>query len=183
MPKFLHKYTNALASAPVSHISSFLILHELTAIVPLFGLAATFHYTHWLPPWFTEGEFVLQGAERFGKYFKRKGWIRSEDAKEAELDVEMRSRDKAWNVGEGGVRLVVEFATAYAITKVLLPVRIIASVWATPWFARKAVVPIMDRFKGVFRWRTGRGNGSGGAGTGAVGAGAVPKSGGTTPKS
>ena len=29
LPKFLHKYTNALANAPLSHITSFLILHEL----------------------------------------------------------------------------------------------------------------------------------------------------------
>ncbi|KAF2646874.1 hypothetical protein P280DRAFT_20628 [Massarina eburnea CBS 473.64] len=178
MPKFLHRYTNALASAPISHITSFLLLHELTAIIPLFGLAATFHYTHWLPPWFTEGAFVLQGVERFGKYFKRKGWIRGEDAKEAEFEVEMRSRDKAWNIGEGGVRVVVEFATAYAVTKVLLPARIIASVWATPWFAKKAVVPAMTRFKRLFGKGKAKGNGSGGAGTGAVDAGAVPKSGG-----
>jgi hypothetical protein len=32
-------------------------------------------------------------------------------------------------------RVVVEVALAYALTKVLLPVRIVASVWATPWFA------------------------------------------------
>lgn len=175
MPKFLHKYTNALASAPVSHITSFLILHELTAIIPLFGFAATFHYTHWLPPWFTEGDFVLQGVERFGKYFRKKGWIRSEDANEAEVEVEIRKRDKAWNISEGGVRLVVEFATAYAVTKVLLPLRIVASVWATPWFARRAVVPILQRFRGVFRRGKPKGGQSGGASTGATGAGAIPK--------
>ncbi|PVI04300.1 hypothetical protein DM02DRAFT_586229 [Periconia macrospinosa] len=175
MPKFLHKYTNALASAPVSHITSFLILHELTAIIPLFGLAATFHYTHWLPSWFAEGDFVLQGVERFGRYFRKKGWIRSEDAKEAGLEVEMRKRDKAWNISEGGVRVVVEFATAYAVTKVLLPLRIVASVWATPWFARKAVVPLLQRFRGIFTRGKQKGSGSAGAGTGSTGAGAIPK--------
>lgn len=35
-------------------------------------------------------------------------------------------------------------ATAYAVTKVLLPLRLIVSVWATPWFARRAVVPVKD---------------------------------------
>lgn len=175
VPKFLHKYTNALASAPFSHITAFLVLHEITAIVPLLGLAATFHYTHWLPPWFTEGAWALQGVERFGKYFRRKGWILSEDASEAEHEVEMRRRDKAWNIGEGGVRLVVEFATAYAVTKMLLPVRIIASVWATPWFARKAVVPIVGRFKRIFGRGKSNGPGAGGAGTGAVEGGAVPR--------
>lgn len=180
LPKFLHKYTNALGSAPVSHITAFLILHEITAIVPLLGLAATFHYTHWLPSWFTEGAWALQGVERFGKYFKRKGWIRSEEASEAELEVEMRTRDKAWNIGEGGVRLVVEFATAYTITKILLPMRIVASVWATPWFARKTVVPLLAKVKGIF----GRGKRKGGgAETGATEAGALPKNGGRGPRS
>lgn len=41
-----------------------------------------------------------------------------------------------------GARLVVEFATAYAITKALLPVRIAASVWATPWFAKSILGPL-----------------------------------------
>src|ERR1044071_6938946 len=59
LPKFLHRYTSALGNAPISHITSFLILHELTAIIPLFGLAAYFHYTHWLPSWFAEGALVL----------------------------------------------------------------------------------------------------------------------------
>ncbi|KAK3201093.1 hypothetical protein GRF29_213g1044885 [Pseudopithomyces chartarum] len=178
LPKFLHKYTNALGSAPVSHITAFIILHEITAIVPLIGLAATFHYTHWLPGWFAEGAWALQGVERFGKYFKRKGWIRSEEASEAELEVEMRSRDKAWSIGEGGVRLVVEFATAYTITKILLPVRIVASVWATPWFAKKTVVPLLARFKRVFQRGKGKGSQAGGAGTGATEVRVIPKSGG-----
>ncbi|KAL1597084.1 hypothetical protein SLS60_008666 [Paraconiothyrium brasiliense] len=183
LPKFLHKYTNALGSAPVSHITAFLILHEITAIVPLLGLAATFHYTHWLPGWFTEGAWALQGVERFGKYFKRKGWIRSEEASEAELEVEMRTRDKAWDIGEGGVRLVVEFATAYTITKVLLPVRIVASVWATPWFARKTLVPLLAKFKGIFRRRKGKRGQAGDSGTGATEAGVLSKNGGRGPGS
>lgn len=121
---------------------------------------------------------MLQGVERFGKYFRRKGWIRSDEASEAEREVqlEIRKRDRAWNIGEGGVRVVVEFATAYAITKMLLPLRIVLSVWATPWFARKTVIPASNLIKRLF----GRGNtkpGSRAAGTGAVEAGAVPKTG------
>ena len=116
----------------------------------------------------------MEGVERFGRYFKRKGWVRGEDVTEAEQEVEMRMQDKAWSIGEGGVRLVVEFATAYTITKILLPVRIIASVWATPWFARKTVVPLLAKFKGLFR--RGKGKQAGGAGTGATEAGVIPKS-------
>lgn len=173
LPRFLHKYTSALASAPLSHITSFLILHELTAILPLFGLAATFHYTHWLPSWFAEGAWVLAGVEQFGKYFKRKGWIRGEDVAEAEAEVELRKRDHVWNLGEGGARVLIEFATAYTITKFLLPVRIMFSVWGTPGFARWAVLPVIRRFKTVFG-RAKKPDVRQAAGTGAVEAGAVP---------
>ncbi|KAF3009477.1 hypothetical protein E8E13_002836 [Curvularia kusanoi] len=172
LPKFLHKYTSALATAPLSHITSFLILHELTAIIPFLGLAATFHYTHWLPSWFAEGAWVLAGVEQFGKYFKRKGWIRSEDVAEAEAEVEMRRRDRVWNLGEGGARVLVEFATAYTITKVLLPVRIMFSVWGTPGFARWAVLPVIRKVKTVFG-KGAKPDVKSAAGTGAVEGGAV----------
>lgn len=195
LPKFLHKYTSALGHAPVTHITSFLLLHELTAVVPLFGLAGYFHYTHWLPSWFAEGTFVLSGVERFGRYFKRKGWIRSDEAAEAEREVQelqneegagnwsdghdkiqLRKVDKAWNISEGGVRLVVEFATAYAIVKALLIPRIMFSVWATPWFAKRTVVPVMSVFKKMFTRGKQKNVSSTGANTRAVQGGAVPKS-------
>ncbi|CBY00168.1 hypothetical protein IAQ61_011110 [Plenodomus lingam] len=190
LPRFLHKYTSALSNAPLTHITSFLILHELTAVIPLFSLAAYFHYTHWLPPWVAEGAWAARGVERFGRYFRRKGWIRSEEAAEAKVEVEKHNEavpgenegkggwrrvDRAWNMGEGGVRLVVEFATAYAITKMFLVPRIMFSVWATPWFARWTVVPVFGRLRGLFR-RKGKASGSGGAaGTGTVEGGTVPK--------
>jgi hypothetical protein len=193
MPKFLHKYTNALGNAPLSHITAFLLLHELTAIVPLFGLAGYFHYTHWLPPWFAEGAWVASGVERFGRYFKRKGWIRSEEAAEAADEVaahqqqqqedaeqgkKLRKVDKAWNLSEGGVRLVVEFATAYAIVKMFLVPRIMFSVWATPAFARVTVLPVLGRMKRLVGRGKGKASAVDGAGTGAVGGGALPKVGG-----
>lgn len=70
------------------------------------------------------------------------------------------------------------FATAYAITKALLPVRLVFSVWATPWFARVAVAPATNGFGRLFR-RNGKvaasTSASAAAGTGAVGAGVVAK--------
>lgn len=150
LPKFLHPYTNGLRSAPISHITSFLILHELTAIVPLLGLAGLFHYSNWLPLGTNgDGKFsawVSQGTERFGRYFGRKGWFGFSRADEGSTgaaeekrtmsEEEMEERiERKWHVGEQGSRILIEIATAYAVTKLLLPVRIVASVWATPWFA------------------------------------------------
>ena len=99
LPKFLQRYTTPLINAPLTHISAFLLLHELTAVVPLFGLAATFHYTQWMPPFISEGKWVSDGVEKFGNYFRRKGWL-GEEGK--------AKRYKWWGRGEGGTRLVIE---------------------------------------------------------------------------
>ncbi|KAF6221080.1 hypothetical protein HO133_002761 [Letharia lupina] len=144
LPKFLQGYTTPLINAPLTHISAFLLLHELTAVIPLFGLAATFHYTRWMPPFVGEGKWVSDGVEKFGNYFRKKGWL-GEEGK--------ARRYRWWGRGEGGTRIVVEFATAYAITKALLPLRLILSVWATPWFARVAIVPSTNLIRRTFTRR------------------------------
>lgn len=153
--------------APVTHVTSFLILHELTAIVPLVSLAATFHYTNWLPPYISEGAWVKEGVERFGRYFRKKGWLSEADVAWAEK----RRRDRAWWVGEGGVRVVLEVATAWAVVKLLLPARIALSVWATPWFARSTIVPFGGFLKKVFGGGKSKAAAGGGAGAGAMDAG------------
>jgi len=161
LPRFLHRPIQPLLTAPVSHITSFFILHELTAIIPLFSLAAYFHYTQWLPAYFSEGKWVLEGVNKFGNYFRKKGWVSSTDsstaqaaAAEGPTEEDGRGvRPGKWDITESGVRVIVEFATAYAVTKAFLPLRIVGSVWATPWFARSVVVP-MGR---AVRKRFGRG--------------------------
>jgi hypothetical protein len=49
VPRPLRKYTDGLRTAPVVHVVSFLVLHEITAVVPLVGLSYYFHATNWLP--------------------------------------------------------------------------------------------------------------------------------------
>lgn len=149
LPAFLRRFTTPLRTAPVSHITAFAILHELTAIVPIIGLTAAFHYFDWLPPWFVEGAMVKKGIDMWGGYLRRKGWIDDgatpgADAKEGKIAGRAKGKGSKWfGRGENGVRIVVELATAYAVTKFLLPVRIIVSVWATPAFARWTVVPVV----------------------------------------
>ncbi|KAL6902583.1 hypothetical protein GGI43DRAFT_344284 [Trichoderma evansii] len=146
LPKRLQKYTNGLRSAPVSHVVSFMILHEITAIVPLFGLFSLFHYTNYIPiSYVTDhfGESVQGGIERYERYFKRKGLFGfgqedSSDTSASETTVQNAPVEDAvqrWHNGEQKYKILVEVALAYAITKALLPIRIIGSVWATPWFA------------------------------------------------
>ncbi|KAF4967349.1 hypothetical protein FSARC_5072 [Fusarium sarcochroum] len=157
LPHRLQKYTNGLRNAPVSHIVSFLILHEITAIVPVLGLFGLFHYTNYVPVNYVSGHFgsyVEDGVGRFEKYFRRKGWFGFGQNEEglapsstATTHPDSKSEDavERWHSGDGRYKVVVEVALAYAITKALLPVRIIGSVWATPWFAG-----VLMRAKGVF---------------------------------
>jgi hypothetical protein len=137
LPRFLRTYTTPLLGAPVTHITSFFILHEITAVLPLFGLVGAFHYGNWMPDLTSsngENNAFDEGTARFGRWLRKKGWVDETDVTTV-ADHEatrLAPRDKE----RAGVRLVLEFATAYAITKALLPVRLAASVWATPWFAR-----------------------------------------------
>ncbi|KAJ5563005.1 hypothetical protein N7535_002549 [Penicillium sp. DV-2018c] len=150
LPRFLRTYTTPLLGAPVTHITSFLILHEITAILPLFGLVAAFHYGAWMPNLASEtGEANAfdEGAARFGRWLKKKGWVNEDDVNiVAEHETTgVKGKETA------GVRLVLEFATAYAITKALLPVRLAASVWATPWFARAVFTPTANIARRLFK--------------------------------
>ncbi|KAG9757853.1 hypothetical protein KCU75_g11651, partial [Aureobasidium melanogenum] len=146
LPRFLARYITPLRNAPISHITAFLVLHELTAIVPLFGLTFAFHKFDWLPPVFSEGYWVKEGVEKFGRYFRRKGWIRDADGEGFEDEKNRKGFAKWWPRGEDGVRLLVEVATAYAITKALLPLRLGLSLWLTPSFAKISTLPIKSMF-------------------------------------
>ena len=153
LPRAVRSYTTPLLGAPITHVTSFLILHEITAILPLFGLVAVFHYGNWIPDLSSAdsgGGAFDEGVKRLGRWLQRKGWVNDADLGAvvddggnlegtSATDVAGDSESRA---GAKGVRLVLEFATAYAITKALLPVRIVGSVWATPWFARAVVGPV-----------------------------------------
>ncbi|KAJ5948999.1 hypothetical protein N7454_002306 [Penicillium verhagenii] len=155
LPRFLRTYTTPLLGAPVTHVASFLILHEITAIVPLFGLVAAFHYGNWMPDIVSgsgENNAFDEGVARFGRWLKKKGLVDESDVSVVAEHEAMASGDPS-KTERAGVRLVLEFATAYAITKALLPVRIAGSAWATPWFAKAVLTPTTR----AVRWLIGRG--------------------------
>ncbi len=49
LPKSMKKYGKRFVNAPVSHLTAFVILHELTALVPFLGLWYGFHQFGFLP--------------------------------------------------------------------------------------------------------------------------------------
>jgi len=156
LPAFLRPSAAKLRAAPVSHAVAFLILHEITAVVPLFALFALFHYTTYVPIDYMlkgYGGYVEEGVGRFERYFKRKGWFGfsqdessggggGEDAVlgkgegvEAGEEEGKNAVLRRWESTDEKYRVVVEVALAYAATKILLPARIALSLAATPWFA------------------------------------------------
>ncbi|KAJ6256673.1 hypothetical protein Dda_8538 [Drechslerella dactyloides] len=129
IPPRLRPWATPLLHRPATHLTAFLLLHELTAILPLFTLFYAFHITHWNPSDLLPAEWVETGHARFKRYVERKGW----DA-------------KGWIDSRG----LVELAAAYAVVKALMPVRVLVSLWGAPWFARVAVAPVVRLF-GRFR--------------------------------
>lgn len=137
--------------SPASYIVSFAILHELTAIVPLVGLASAFHYFRWLPTYFAEGKWIAESVEKIGRWFRRRGWI--DEEQKADVEARIKAGDAArfekereqslniWSHNEGRGRLLVELATAYAIVKLLVPARLVLSAFWAPWFATRVLLP------------------------------------------
>ncbi|KAI0100088.1 hypothetical protein GGR51DRAFT_533789 [Nemania sp. FL0031] len=86
LPKRLQTSLQNLRSAPLSHIGAFLVLHEITAILPIFGLTYAFYALDWVPtswvlgPWAAWAE---DGLKKYVPYFRKKHWfgLESKDGK------------------------------------------------------------------------------------------------------
>ncbi|KAK0635173.1 hypothetical protein B0T17DRAFT_469630, partial [Bombardia bombarda] len=155
LPAYLKTYATRFKVAPVQHLVTFLVLHEVTAIVPLVGLFGLFHYTNVAPIGKVMeyyGDYVREGVARAERYFTKKGWfgfgegegeeagvmtadggswlppINLEDSVEAQNDT-VQSR---WESADPKYKIAVEVALAYGLTKAMLPLRIMVSFWLTP---------------------------------------------------
>jgi len=133
-PKFMRKYANRVSQAPFSHITSFLILHELSAIVPLFGIWGLFYYLDYSPAGIFPNWIVENGIGFIRRMAERNNWT-----------VLMNPAT--------GAQLLLQGASAYAIVKATMPLRLVFSVWAMPWFARWFIVPLNTRLAALFRRR------------------------------
>ncbi|KAI0884358.1 uncharacterized protein GGS22DRAFT_22402 [Annulohypoxylon maeteangense] len=104
VPKRLHPYLHRLRTAPFSHVAAFLVLHEITAILPLFGLVYVFHSADWVPtawvlgPWAASAE---EGLRRWMRYFRKKGWFGLGE-EDGEVDGEEMLREEVERERERG---------------------------------------------------------------------------------
>ncbi|KAI2641535.1 hypothetical protein GGS26DRAFT_7291 [Hypomontagnella submonticulosa] len=108
VPKRLQPSLARLRSAPVSHVFAFLVLHEATAVLPLFGLAYLFHTMDWVPTSWVMGPWAAwaeEGLRRYARWFRKKGWFgmsEGDGGKEGEERLEERLREEMRRESKGG---------------------------------------------------------------------------------
>lgn len=126
MNSVVAKYRQRFPSSVGSHVVSFALLHELTAILPLpliyYTLQAYPSLLKDLPP---PAEKSIQSINR-----------------------SLNSISEKLSLGQSAVvdedsRLVVHLAASYGLIKVLMPWRLALSAALTPWFSRRVVDPVM----------------------------------------
>ena len=127
VPRFLRPYTRSFIHAPVSHVASFLILHELTAIVPLVGIWWIIHKYQLLLPLDLPTWAIEKGTKI--------------------IDSSMEKFDfTSFSINEK-FTFIMEGAYAFVIVKFLLPLRVILSLSLMPAFAKWFVIPFTKIFR------------------------------------
>ncbi|TIA92737.1 hypothetical protein E3P99_00468 [Wallemia hederae] len=157
----LQQISQRTGTDPVSLSASFAILHEITAIVPIFVI---FGGLHWMGvgehslEWIwgsgnqadgTDGTDGTDGADTQGSQSAIQEWLRGAcEEGERRLD-RVRLRYNLWQDetaqwdGNGKYTAQIsEAIAAYALTKVLLPVRIFASLYYAPRFSIYVFEPL-----------------------------------------
>ncbi|KAK9456995.1 hypothetical protein V1511DRAFT_495915 [Dipodascopsis uninucleata] len=129
LPKSFQPYAAPLLQSPGSYIFTFLLLHEVTAVVPLIFLIWLFNVTEWVPP--LPESLIETGKQFFENSVDPNGVLSAEES----------------------AKMLLRGASAYAIVKASLPLRIMISIAATPWFARKSVIPLISLMKLMFKPR------------------------------
>lgn len=137
LPPSLRRYAGHFLDAPLIYGTSFLILHELTAVVPLFGLWSVFHQLDFVPQGMPE--WLLENGNDY---------------------VEKIAKHYNWDVStaQQGSRLMLEGAASYAIVKILLPLRAALSLYWTPGFARLVLQRLLKLTQIFGRKKTGKEN-------------------------
>ncbi|GMM57469.1 Mrx11 protein [Maudiozyma humilis] len=116
-PRYSHYFEKITSSGTISMITSFFILHELTAIIPLFSVWYILYNVNMLDNLDLSGELLTKCS----------------GAIERLVGDKFQDYDKH--------KLIVSGAMSYAAVKMLGPARIIVSLWGAPYFSRWLVMP------------------------------------------
>lgn len=130
-PGFVRRYMNAVASAPVSHLVSFVSMYTTVYGFTMVSVWAVVHHFGYAPLGGIPNWILVQGLDFVSGLSEWFSWL---------------------NVASQSARWVSQGAAAYSIAKVLLPVRLFFTLLLTRWFARVAVIPINNRIARIFKW-------------------------------
>lgn len=129
IPRYFRPYATRFITAPVSHVTAFIILHELTAVVPLAGIWYVLHQHH---------DLLMAST------LDLPAWALEKGTKLIEKGI--RDYDLGDILISEKIRFIKEGAYAYVIVKALFPVRIAISLLGMPWFAKWFVLPFTKMF-------------------------------------
>ncbi|PRP80644.1 hypothetical protein PROFUN_10699 [Planoprotostelium fungivorum] len=117
------KHAHQFRDKPASYLLSFAILHEVTAVLPLPIVYYTLKWTHTSIP-IPQGMIEQQNAvvSRVRKYY-------------------------GYEPLDPSSRTMINMATAYAVVKLIMPLRVGVCLAATPWTATSIMTPIYNTFK------------------------------------
>ncbi|KAJ3118189.1 hypothetical protein HK100_000660 [Physocladia obscura] len=99
--------------APASHLTSFLILHELTAILPLPAIYYTLQATELQIP--IPADIMELSEAKMDKVMQRYGWGPYANSDQI-------NEQNTINSNHSKTRMLMDMATAYGIVKILMPV-------------------------------------------------------------
>ncbi|KTA99239.1 MIOREX complex component 11 [Nakaseomyces glabratus] len=126
-PRF-HQYFNTVSeTGTITTLTSFLVLHELTAIVPLFGM------------WWVIYNLDIHNDLELPGYL-------SDLLERCSKAIDKIVGDK-YGQDLDRHRLILSGAISYTIVKLLYPLRIILSIWWAPHCGRFIVTPIRKLLK------------------------------------
>ena len=127
--KVKHKFTPPHPYTYRHHFVSFLLLHELTAVVPL--------------PIFAYGYYTLLNQSGMISFDRLSNFDYFEKAYEKMTGYLNRKQFDEYLNPNG----VVAFGLAYGTVKLMMPLRVMLSVYWTPFLTRTLVGPVFTRIK------------------------------------
>ncbi|KAJ1966645.1 hypothetical protein H4R35_006944 [Dimargaris xerosporica] len=137
------RYVDRLRNRPTSHVLAFALLHEITAIVPLVGLYWLLSTTSWQLP--IPERYYEEAVTRAERILKRYGWGGVPPVLDSGSE---KTTAPSWTPNP---TVVLHLATAYGITKLLLPVRLLLCTVLTPVTARVVIHPLGQRGQTLIR--------------------------------
>lgn len=130
MARILAPYTTGLAKSPFSYVLSFLAVHQTTALLSLAAVWSLFTHFNYTPMGIPD-ILLSKGLGVVDIILDWTGWA---------------AAIGGFKIRAGG-RVLMQGAAAYAVVKMMFPLRLGVSIALMPWVARWVFLPFFSLFK------------------------------------